>query len=106
MLSLVQVFVLTMAITIPSVTASTSTSTTAINPAIRLVLVRLSGRLISDVLVVWSVVCVLLGAMIMMVGCSGLASSGGVGGSGIVGSIVGGSVGVVGGWVSGEGCVV
>ena len=48
--------------------------------------------------------CVLLGAMIMMVsvvGCSGLASSAGVGGSGIVGSIVGGSVGMDGGWVSG-----
>ena len=98
MLSLVQVFVLAMVITIPSVTiASTSTSTTPINPAIRLVLVRLSGRLISDVLVVWSVVCVLLGDMIMMVGCSGLASSGGVGGV----CSAGGSVGVVGGLVWG-----
>ena len=37
----------------------------------------------------------LLGDMIVMVGCSGLASSGSVGGSGIEGSVVGGSVGVV-----------
>ena len=55
------------------------------------------------------VICVLLGAMIMLVavvGCSGLASSGGVGGSVGVGSVVGGLEGVVGGWVSGAGCVV
>ena len=50
--------------------------------------------------------CVLLGAMIMLVavvGCSGLASSGGVGGSGTVGSVVGGSVSMDGGLA---GCVV
>ena len=51
------------------------------------------------------VYCVLLGAMVSVVGCSVLASSAGVGGSGIVGSVVGGSVGMD-GWVSGAGGVV
>ena len=101
MLSLVQVFVLAMVITIPTVPASTSTSTTPIKPAIRPVLVGFSlimtvagSSVMCWSVVVWSVDCVLLGVMIKLlavVGCSGLASSGGKGGS------VGGSVGVVGG---------
>ena len=55
------------------------------------------------------VICVLLGAMIMLVavvGCSGLASSGSVGGSGVVGSVVGGLKGFVGGWLTGAGGLV